>query len=172
MLSRLQKEVGRNDRSLFPLARQLARDPRDPRLKLFVTWRALRFRRQHPDLFLTGDYVPLDVEGRQAMHLCAFARKCRSSSGPEPKIAIVIAPRMLAQLTPLPADSATAPPPLDAAVWEDTQIIVENMASFPLRNVFTGQTGSSTNFRLPVADALADFPVALLTNLPSNSHEA
>ena len=73
-LARLQKDVGRRRRSLLPLARQLAQDPRDPRTKLFVTWQVLQFRRQHADLFWLGDYLPLDVEGAKARHVCAFAQ--------------------------------------------------------------------------------------------------
>ena len=59
---------------------ELAQNPRDPRLKLFVTWRVLQFRRQHADLFQLGDYIPLDVEGAKAKHLCAFARRWPSPS--------------------------------------------------------------------------------------------
>ena len=77
MLARLRKDAGRNDRSLLALARQLAQDPRDPRLKLLVTWRVLQYRRQHADLFRLGDYIPLDVIGPQAKHVCAFARATR-----------------------------------------------------------------------------------------------
>ena len=106
MLARLRKDVGRNDRSLLALARQLAQNPRDPRLKLFVTWRVLQFRRQHADLFRLGDYIPLDVGGPQARHVCAFARECAPPSGPGRKIAIVIAPLLIAELTPSGADSA------------------------------------------------------------------
>ena len=97
--------------------------------------------------------------------ICAFSRGSGSHlRKSEPKIAIVIAPRLIAQLTPLPTDSLPAPPPLGSAIWEDTQIIVENVASSPLRNVFTGQMCSPEDSRIPVAAALADFPVALLTN--------
>ena len=85
MLAQLRKNAGRNDRSLPSLARQLALNPRDPRLKLFVTWRVLQFRRQSADLFRLGDYIPLEASGPQARHVCAFARECprRSRGGKE-----------------------------------------------------------------------------------------
>jgi (1->4)-alpha-D-glucan 1-alpha-D-glucosylmutase len=165
MLTRLQKDMGRNDRSLLSVAGQLAQNPRDPRLKLLVTWRSLQFRRQHADLFQNGDYIPLEVTGAKARHLCAFARQRLPPSGVERTMAVVIAPRMLAQLTQLPGEAATAPPPLGSSIWEDTQIILEDVASSPLRNVFTGETCSPKDFRILVADALAEFPVALLSNL-------
>ena len=54
LLEQLRQEVGCNERSLQTLSRQLAQDPRDPRLKLFIIWRVLQLRRQHPDLFQGG----------------------------------------------------------------------------------------------------------------------
>jgi (1->4)-alpha-D-glucan 1-alpha-D-glucosylmutase len=169
LLARLRKDVGRNDRSLLALARQLARDPRDPRLKLFLTWRVLQFRRQQAELFRRGDYLPLEVQGAKARHLCAFARQWLAPAGSERAMAIVIAPRWLAELTPLPSDSQPAPPPLGAAVWEDTQIVIDAKISSPLKNVFTGQTCSAEDFHIPAALALADFPVALLTGTGGDS---
>src|SRR5262249_19116035 len=47
----------------------------DGRLKLFVTWKLLNFRREHPNLFLEGEYIPLSVTGPSADHVIAFARR-------------------------------------------------------------------------------------------------
>ncbi len=47
----------------------------DGRIKLFVTQRLLRLRRDHPDLFLHGSYVPLAVTGTHADSCVAFARE-------------------------------------------------------------------------------------------------
>src|SRR5262249_55510889 len=41
------------------LVRQFLANPRDGRIKLYLTSRALRFRRDHQDLFATGNYLPL-----------------------------------------------------------------------------------------------------------------
>ena len=79
-------------------------------------------------------------------------------------MAIVIAPCLIAGLTPSSADSPAAPPPIGAAVWADTLVTVGNAASTTLKNLFTGQALSLEDSRLPVATALADFPVALLAN--------
>ena len=80
-------------------------------------------------------------------------------------MAIVVAPRLVAQLTPLATDGSPPPPPLGPAVWEDTQVVLPGEASLSLRNVFTGQMSCTEGERLPVASVLSDFPVALLTNL-------
>lgn len=167
LLARIQRDAGRNDRSLLALSRQLAQNVRDPRLKLFTTWRVLHFRRQHSELFQRGAYVSLDVEGAKARHLCAFARQWLPPSGADAETAIVLAPRLVAELTPLPAGSSLPPTPVDSSVWEDTQVLVEKLSSCPLRNIFTGQICSPESARIPVAHALADFPVAVLTNLPA-----
>ena len=47
----------------------------DGRIKLFVTQRLLRFRREHPDLFLKGSYISLTVTGTHADSCVAFARE-------------------------------------------------------------------------------------------------
>ncbi len=164
MLARLRKDVGRNDRSLSSLAGELARNPRDPRIKLLVTWRALQFRRQHAELFRLGDYVPLQVEGAKASHVCAFARRLPESPDAGSRLAVAVVPRLIAQLTPA-ADSLPPPPPIGAALWADTRIILEDTWPATLRNIFTGQDCPVTDSRIALADALADFPVALLTNL-------
>lgn len=164
MLRRLRKDIGRNERSLLPLARELAQNPRDPRLKLFVTWRVLQFRRHHADLFRLGEYIPLEVGGSRAKHVCAFARVHSSSAGSDRQIAIVIAPRLIAQLTPPGADSP-APSPLGSTVWEDTYVSMEGVASSAMKNLFTGEPCLPEDSRISLAVALADFPVALLTHL-------
>ena len=158
-------------RRWLALARQLAQNPRDPRLKLFVTWRVLQFRRRHAELFQLGDYIPLDVQGPRARHVCAFARRVRVAFGAGPKIAIVIVPRLIAQLTPLATDSSPAPPPVGSAIWEDTHVLVGDWASSRLENLFTGQLCSPQDSRVAAAAALSDFPVALLTNAGGVSGE-
>ncbi len=43
-------------------------------LKIYLHWKALNFRKEHRDLFLKGEYLPLKVKGRQKEHLIAFVR--------------------------------------------------------------------------------------------------
>ena len=162
LLAGLVREVGQGGESLLALARQLALDPRDPRLKLLVTWLVLRFRRRRAGLFRDGDYTALEAWGARAKHVCAFARRSRLP----PQLAITVAPRLLAHLTPLAEGAAVPPPPLGVAVWEDTRLVLGDLASSPLVNLFTGQVCVPEDGGLPLAAVLADFPVALLTNVP------
>ncbi len=46
----------------------------DGRIKQLVTWRLMQLRRERPDLFREGSYLPLAVEGPAAEHALAFAR--------------------------------------------------------------------------------------------------
>jgi (1->4)-alpha-D-glucan 1-alpha-D-glucosylmutase len=165
LLQELETRAAGGDGALLALARELAACPRDQRIKLFVTWRTLQFRRQHGELFQTGRYLPLKAEGPRANHVCAFAWQLPSAPGKPEQIAIVIAPRLLARLTPLGEGGQGPPPPLGPPVWEDTRIVTEELAPWPLKNLFCGRVYSLDPSGLLLAEALSDFPVALLTNI-------
>ena len=166
MLARLRKDVGRNDRSLLAAGpSSLPRTRATRGSSCSSPGESSSSAANMPTSSSLATTFRWTSKGRR-QSICALSRGSGSSPSRRNRtIAIVIAPRLIAQLTPLPTDSVPAPPPLGSAVWEDTQIVVEDVASSPLRNVFTGQTCSPEDSRLPVAAALADFPVALLTNV-------
>ncbi|MDZ7620711.1 MAG: malto-oligosyltrehalose synthase, partial [Patescibacteria group bacterium] len=148
--------------SLDELARELGASPRDPRLKLFVTWRTLQFRRANARLFEMGDYEPLLVEGERVGHVCAFARRLPAiQDGQEPNTAIVIVPRLLAQLVPQQDDGKPRAPV--GSVWKDTRVLLPEPFRGPGQNVFTGEMLPADSSELPLDKVLAEFPVALLS---------
>jgi (1->4)-alpha-D-glucan 1-alpha-D-glucosylmutase len=165
MLKRLHRDVGRRERSLPALARELAVRPRDPRIKLFLTWRMLQFRRRHPEIFQAGHYTPLEAQGERANHVCAFAWRWDDSAASEKPVAIVVAPRWIARLTRSSGNSHPVPRPMGRDVWHDTRLIAGEFASAPLRDIFTGQIHRPGDSPWWLGDILSDFPVALLTNL-------
>jgi len=128
------------------------------RAKLLLTWKALQLRRAHPQLFRDGDYRRLRVRGVRAQHVCAFARRLRQQS------LVVIAPRLYRRLL---GDEGGLP--LGQAVWGETLIELprEERARASFRNVLDGaqllpvRQGESVG--VLAAQALAEFPVALLT---------
>lgn len=68
------------------LIRRLLQNLADGDAKLYMIWRSLQLRREHPELFEQGDYQPLRVEGQHAEHisnifalLLAITRKISSS---------------------------------------------------------------------------------------------
>jgi (1->4)-alpha-D-glucan 1-alpha-D-glucosylmutase len=134
----------------------LLRTPEDPRIKLLVTAASLRFRRQNPDLFLEGEYVPLAVDVPVAGGLFAFARVSSRAC------AVVVAPRLAARLV-----TAERPLPLGADVWKESRVRVPDaLAGRMLRNLFTGEDvaviGRDGAQWIGAAEALNACPVALL----------
>lgn len=165
LLSALQKEIAAGDEARLALSRQLAANPRDDRIKLFVTWQSLQLRRRYPDLFQRGRYVPLVVEGEHAPHVCAFAWVSVAAPDRPERLVMVVVPRLLAGLTPLSETTGRAPAPLGEAVWGNTRILVSGLPACRLKNVFTGQVHSLEAPHLALSAVLSDFPVALLARV-------
>lgn len=168
LLGELLAAVRPDESGLADVAAQLAPAPHDNRLKLFVTWRALQLRRKWADLFAQGQYLPLDVTGLQAEHVCAFAWR-DPHSRPQRRTAIVVVPRLLAQLTPAPDDDTPPPPPIGPDVWHDAALDISALDHGNYRNQFTGERLPLAQPRLPLARALSSFPIALLTNPPATA---
>ncbi len=132
---------------LRPLVTQLE----DGRIKLYLTWRALRLRARWADVFRDGDYLPLAASGAAAEHLCAFARSHNGC------VVIVVVPRLLARLCG-DLDPATAAP------WGDTHIALPGETTATAwHNVLTGEAHAAGE-SLAAAALLGAFPVALLVN--------
>src|SRR5581483_3784755 len=55
--------------------RALLAVPEDGRVKLYLTWKALRLRAALPELFSRGDYLPLKPAGSKRENIVAFARR-------------------------------------------------------------------------------------------------
>ena len=103
--------------------------------KLLVVAKALRLRRDRPELFT--DYAPLTASGRAADHLIAFDR-----GG-----AITLATRLPVRLA-------------EHGGWGDT---VVDVGSAPVIDVLTNREFQGGELR--VADLLEHYPVALLTEV-------
>ena len=138
-------------RSPISGARSLLDNWRDGRIKLYVTFRALNFRRQQAELFQFGDYVPLETTGPAADHVCTFAR---SHGG---RAVVIVVPRLVLRL------QAPGQPIWNADAWRETTIALP-WPEKAWHNLFTGQALSPSNGHVPVAALLADFPVALLAS--------
>ena len=71
MLEEIVRDV---DRNRVKLVEKLLASPGDGRLKMYVIHCALQFRRENPELFATGSYMPLETSGERARHVIALAR--------------------------------------------------------------------------------------------------
>ncbi len=126
----------------------------DGRIKLYLIRQALRFRRDHADLFHQGDFIPLQTAGCHAKNVIAFLRRTDSKS------AVIAVPRWLTQVA---AKESSAPQNLD---WCDTRIILQTEAPKNWKNVLSNaqlnaqSRDGATNLLLN--DVFRDFPIALL----------
>lgn len=155
----LQELMTTEGQAPAPFARGLLSSWEDGRVKLFVTCKALSFRRERKELFLDGAYVPLAVTGGLKEHALAFARK-RGDAW-----AIAAVPRLVTRLAP-PGEF-----PVGLAVW-GARTAVRLPAEAPGRwqNVFTGEilhaAGGDGAKLLHLHAVFHEFPLALLEGLP------
>jgi (1->4)-alpha-D-glucan 1-alpha-D-glucosylmutase len=56
-------------------AQELVDNMIDSRMKVLLIWKLLSLRKHDPDLFLQGDYLPLDLDGPASKNLVAYARR-------------------------------------------------------------------------------------------------
>jgi (1->4)-alpha-D-glucan 1-alpha-D-glucosylmutase len=128
----------------------------DGRIKMYTLMRSLRFRREHADLFLHGEYEPLSGDADDP-HVVAFSRR------QDREELIVVVPRFLAAMM-----GGVPRTPLGAERWKMTGIrLPRRLARARLVNVFTNETVEPLVHRdvpwLLVATALQSWPVAMLT---------
>jgi (1->4)-alpha-D-glucan 1-alpha-D-glucosylmutase len=155
LLAELEEAVTAAGEDRRTLVRGLLRAKEDGRVKLYVTWQALVCRREHPRLFSTGDYVPLERTGIAAEHAFAFLRRREAGQ------AIVVVSRFLTRLL-----SPAVTLPLGTAVWGDTRLVLPEGSAHRFRNLFTGErlttVENARHASLPLSRVFAHFPVALL----------
>jgi (1->4)-alpha-D-glucan 1-alpha-D-glucosylmutase len=120
----------------------------DGRIKLFLTHRLLKFRRENAELFRRGSYTPLSLTGARADCCIAFAREFESRS------IVVLAPRL---------SSRVGFPPIGEA-WGDTVLQLPNDILREARNLFTDEVTQLESPALPLARAFARLPFAVLTS--------
>ncbi len=156
MLRGLRARMGENGLALADLARELVREWRDGAVKLYLTFRALNYRRENPVLFQEGEYLTLETGGVRPDQICAFARRKGEAC------ALVIVPRFMTRCLPEGEGS-----PLDPEIWNDTWVVLpEEKGGTEFGNLFTGETVTvkeREGKKVLLADEiLASFPVALL----------
>jgi (1->4)-alpha-D-glucan 1-alpha-D-glucosylmutase len=142
--------------SLQPLLLDLLTEWQDGRVKLFLTYKTLNFRRRQKQLFQNGSYIPLALSGAAASHVCAFARRHGADWS------VVAVPRFPTGV--FPAENA---PSGRQGAWEDTALELPDESPAAWTNLFTGETLLASKTAdgkqcLDVRKLFCDFPVALL----------
>lgn len=134
---------GQGDR--LGLARRLLETYDDGGVKLLVSHAALNARKEHPELFTEGDYVPLDG----GEHVIAFARALKKEA------AVILAPRFTLTLT-----KGQAPWALGEA-WGERTVATPTSGTYV--NLLTGEEHTVGRGKtLKLADVFATFPLGLL----------
>jgi len=122
----------------------------DGRIKLFLTQRLLRFRREEGDLFERGEYLPLQTSGTFAECCVSFLRRFND------KWIMVIAPRL---------SSRIGFPPI-GELWKDTAIeLPETLELEKAHDLFTCRPVSVRDHQVKLAKAFAVLPFAVITDL-------
>jgi (1->4)-alpha-D-glucan 1-alpha-D-glucosylmutase len=132
---------------------ELTNNMDDGRIKLYITWKTLNLRKQFPEVFHRGEYIPLETSGERAKHLFAFARRHQA------KTLVIAVPRLSSQLL-----QGASRMPCGEEVWQDTRFgLAGNTTRF--RNLLTGQLLSPIEQGAFFAKHLFEsFPVALLVS--------
>jgi (1->4)-alpha-D-glucan 1-alpha-D-glucosylmutase len=125
-------------------------------VKLYVTYKALNYRRDDKELFCNGEYIPLEAGGEKAYHICAFARRTEDAT------ALVIAPRFFSKLLQGPEDL-----PVGRPVWKDSVVMVPfESAGTRYVNIFTGEETLTVDMNgaavLNLSAVFSNFPVAFM----------
>lgn len=113
----------------------------DGAVKLAVTRQALAVRGEMPEVFSTGEYLPLEATGERADHVVAYARRTGDET------VVVAVPRLVGQLGENPDWGNTAIPLPRGTGW---------------RNRLTGAEVEGGD-AVMAATLFADLPVALLS---------
>jgi (1->4)-alpha-D-glucan 1-alpha-D-glucosylmutase len=125
----------------------------DGRLKLYLIRQALRFRRDHADVFHQGEFVPLQTSGCHSQNVVAFLRRTAQAA------VLVAVPRWLTQVgregSPNPANPD----------WCDTRINLPSDAprkwASVLSNSHTESQMREGTACIMSKDIFHEFPVAL-----------
>jgi (1->4)-alpha-D-glucan 1-alpha-D-glucosylmutase len=157
LLADLRERIATGD--LGAAARELLSHWEDGRVKMYVIHRGLECRRRRPELFRTGDYLPLPTGGAGGDHVLAFARRHATA------VVVTVIPRLTAALT-----GEGTRLPVGPDVWRDAWVeLPPGCPATSYTDVFTGAVATVTangGRRLRVGTLLADLPVALLESGP------
>ena len=118
-------------------------------IKLYLIWKAIRFRRDHVDLFRDGEFVALQSAGTNARNVTAFLRRHDSSWS------LAAIPRWLSQVPTKGTREFN---------WGDTRLTLPSDSPGRWNSILTQTQLASKNEgaeqHLMVSDLFQEFPVA------------
>jgi len=153
--SALLREIETRSREdAVQFCRVLVRNWHDGRIKLYLIWKILNLRRQHRQIFLEGQFLPLKASGKRQANVMSFARRKGNSW------MVTVVPRWLGLVR--------APITLTRTegFWLGSHLILPMNAPECWVNALTGETLKTRHLRLgpsvSLRDVFRNYPVALL----------
>lgn len=137
-------EEGGSDRNFL---QELWSSRSDARIKLWLVHTLMKLRRDNPDVFTEGEYIPLQTDGRCKDHVLAFARKYRR------RLYIVALPLHTAQLC------SEQQRDIMEVDWADTRILLPGDLDEPWEDLLGQRQGAAEN-SLPVKELFSPLPFA------------
>ncbi|WP_234733730.1 malto-oligosyltrehalose synthase [Tellurirhabdus bombi] len=132
----------------------------DARIKLWLIYKLLNERKQQPDVFAEGQYIPLTVKGAYKEHVMAFARRHKQTWY------VTAVPLHLAFLSQQQKRDALA------VDWKDTRIVMPPEAPLEWCNELANTSGKFED-DIAVNLIFKPFPLALLKlQQPINNRSA
>ena len=127
----------------------------DGQIKLYLIWRALRFRQNHEEIFRDGDFLPLQVEGSYSRNIVTFARRHGK------QWVLAAAPRWISQV---PATRERKPTMFN---WGDTRLVLPSGSPSLWESILTSQQVPSfaegSESYVKASDLFCDLPMALIS---------
>ena len=141
----LQDIQAKSTQDMQSLLAELIATKADGKIKLFLTHKLLKARKEYSEIFLNGDYQPIEITGKYSDRIIAFSRNYQN------KTIVAIAPRFLT--TVIKPEQL----PLGIEVWSDTSL---KLPAKNWQNAIDDRTIAGD--KVAVGEILQNFPVALL----------
>lgn len=153
LFERIQPLVNFNpETDNFDLFKQILHPLNSNLIKLFYVTTILNFRNQNSNLFKSGKYIPLNINGQHANHFVAFARIFENQA------IIVVVPRLVRNLI-----FKNNPFQLNMEMMDDTTIEIPlELKNFSWVDIFTKSKVEAVNEKIFVKDVLEIFPATTL----------
>jgi (1->4)-alpha-D-glucan 1-alpha-D-glucosylmutase len=153
-----EREAQVGARQLF---RELLERREDGRIKHYLIYRCLNFRKENAALFREGDYRPLESKGVHGRRVIGFCRSAGERS------MVVAAPRLVAGLLSGPDRM-----PVGEELWQDTFLALPHGIGARFRDALTGAEVMAQErhgvLGIGVGELFRDLPVALLIDEPAH----
>jgi len=136
-------------KNVIKFVQSLVDNSDDGRIKMYIIHQLLHLRKNFPELFKQGNYIPLKITGNKSNHVIAFRREYQNQQ------VTVITGRFFASLNG--SDNFTG-----KKTWEDTFVHVDRSAD-SYNDVITGiQHYYGTEEKLSISTIFSQLPFSVL----------